>query len=50
MSDQELMIHALHSQALESIEKAQELAEGLGNKVGAYSFSSELSVAFCQAA
>lgn len=28
------MMHALYSQALESIEKAQELAEGLGNKVG----------------
>lgn len=44
ISDRELMMHALHSQALESIEKAQELAEGLGNKVGSYSFSSALSV------
>lgn len=40
------MMHALHLQALESIEKAQELAEGLGNKVGSYSFSSALSVGF----
>lgn len=43
------MMCALCSQALESIEKGQELAEGLGNKVGYCSFSSALSVVFCQA-
>lgn len=48
-SDWKLVIYALHLQALESIEKAQELAEGLGNKVGPYSFSSLLSLVFCQA-
>lgn len=42
------MTSALHSQALQSIEKAQELAEGVGNKVGSYSFFSALFIV-CQA-
>lgn len=45
----ELTTSALNSQALESIEKAQELAEGLGNKVRSYSFFSALFIVLCQA-